>query len=42
MILVGSINNFELNNYKIFKIKNIDISGLNNSENLELKNKIKN
>ena len=42
MILVGSINNFELNNYKIFKIKNIDISGLNNSENLELKKKIKN
>ena len=42
MILVGSINNFELNNYKIFKIRNIDISGLNNLENLELKKKIKN
>ena len=42
MILVGSINNFELNNYKIFKIRNIDISGLNNSENLELKKNIKN
>ena len=40
LILVGSINNFELNNYKIFKIRNIDISGLNNLENLELKKKI--
>ena len=37
LILVGSINNFELNNYKIFKIRNIDISGLNNLENLEEK-----
>ena len=42
MILVGSINNFELNNHKIFKIRNIDISGLNNLENLELKKKINN
>ena len=42
MILVGSINNFELHNYKIFKIRNIDISGLTNLENSELKNKIKN
>lgn len=42
MILVGSINNFELNNHKIFKIRNIEISGLNNLENLELKKKIKN
>ena len=42
MILVGSINNFELHNYKIFKIRNIDISGLTNLENSELKKKIKN
>ena len=42
MTLVGSINNFELNNYKIFKIRNIDISGLTNLENSELKKKIKN
>ena len=42
MTLVGSINNLELNNYKIFEIRNIDISGLTNSENSELKEKIKN
>ena len=42
MILVGSINNFELNNYKIFKIRNIDISGLTNLKKLKLKKKIKN
>ena len=42
MTLVGSINNLEINNYKIFKIKNIDISGLTNLENSELKKKIKN
>ncbi len=42
MILVGSITNFELNNYKIFKIRNIEISGLTNLENSELKKKIKN
>ena len=42
MILVGSINNIELHNYKIFEIRNIDISGLNNLENSELKKKIKN
>ena len=42
MILVGSINNIELHNYKILKIRNIDISGLNNLENSELKKKIKN
>ncbi len=42
MILVGSINNFELHNYKIFKIRNIDISGLTNLENSKLKKKIKN
>ena len=42
MTLVGSINNLELNNYKIFEIRNIDISGLTNLENSELKKKIKN
>jgi len=42
MTLVGSINNVELNNYKIFEIINIDISGLTNLENSELKKKIKN
>ncbi len=42
MTLVGSINNLEINNYKIFKIRNIDISGLTNLENSELKKKIKN
>ena len=42
MILVGSINNIELHNYKILEIRNIDISGLNNLENSELKKKIKN
>ena len=42
MILVGSITNFKLNNYEIFKIINIEISGLTNLENLELKKKIKN
>ena len=42
MTLVGSINNLELNNYKIFEIRNIDISGLTNSENSEIKKKIKN
>ena len=42
MTLVGSINNLELNNYKIFEIRNIDISGLNNLENSEIKKKIKN
>ena len=42
MILVGSINNLELHNYKIFEIRNIDISGLTNLENSELKKKIKN
>ena len=42
MILVGSINNLELNNYKIFEIRNIDISGLTNLENSEIKKKIKN
>ena len=39
MILVGSINNLELNNYKIFEIRNIDISGLTNLENSEIKKK---
>ncbi len=42
MILVGSINNLELHNYKIFEIRNIDISGLTNLEKSELKKKIKN
>ena len=42
MILVGSINNIELHNYKILEIRNIDISGLNNLENSELEKKIKN
>ena len=42
MTLVGSINNLELNNYKIFEIRNIDISGLTNLENSEIKKKIKN
>ena len=42
MILVGSITNFELNNHEIFKIRNIEISGLTNLENSELKKKIKN
>ncbi len=42
LFLVGSINNFELNNYKIFKIKNVEISGLGNLENFELQKKIKN
>ena len=42
MILVGSINSLELNNYKIFEIRNIDISGLTNLENSEIKKKIKN
>ncbi len=42
MTLVGSINNLELNNYKIFEIRNIDISGLTNLEKSELKKKIKN
>ena len=42
MTLVGSINNLELNNYKIFEIRNIDISGLTNLENSEKKKKIKN
>ena len=42
MILVGSINSLELNNYKIFEIRNIDISGLTYLENSELKKKIKN
>tara|TARA_B100002052_G_scaffold214366_1_gene196316 strand:- start:245 stop:916 length:672 start_codon:yes stop_codon:yes gene_type:complete len=42
MILVGSINNLELYNYKIFEIRNINISGLTNLENSELKKKIKN
>ena len=41
MILVGSINNLELNNYKIFEIRNIDISGLTNLENSEIKKKNK-
>ena len=41
MILVGSINNIELHNYKILEIRNIDISGLNNLENSELKKKNK-
>ncbi len=41
MTLVGSINNLELNNYKIFEIRNIDISGLTNLENSEIKKKIK-
>ena len=42
LILFGSINNLEINSYKIFKIKNIEISGLSDSENSELQNKIKN
>ncbi len=42
MILVGSITNFKLNDYEIFKIRNIEISGLTNLENSELKKKIKN
>ena len=42
MILVGSITNFKLNNHEIFKIRNIEISGLTNLENSELKKKIKN
>ena len=42
MILVGSINNIELHNYKILEIRNIDISGLTNLENSEIKKKIKN
>jgi len=42
LILVGSINNFEINNYDIYKIRNIEISGLNKTENSTLLKKINN
>ena len=40
-ILISSIGNIKLNNFQFEKIKNINISGLNDTENLNLTNKIK-
>ena len=41
LFLVGSINNIELNNIDFYKIKNINIKGLEDNNNLILFNKIK-
>ena len=40
-ILISSIGNIKLNNFQFEKIKSINISGLNDTENLNLTNKIK-
>ena len=40
-ILISSIGNIKLNNFQFEKIKSINISGLNDTENLNLINKIK-
>ena len=40
-ILISSIGNIKLNNFQFEKIKNINISGLKDTENLNLINKIK-
>ena len=39
-ILAGSINNLSLSNIKFDKIKSIEVSGLNTTENLKVKKKI--
>ncbi len=41
-LLIGSINNKSLNNIEIFKIDSINISGLDEIENLSMLKKIKN
>ena len=41
LILVGSINNININNLAIEKVKNIKISGLDNAENKMLLEEIK-
>ena len=40
-ILISSIGNIKLNNFQFEKIKSINISGLNDTENLNLINKIR-
>ena len=42
LLLVGSINNIELNNLEFKKIKDINVEGLDNDNNLILLQKIKN
>tara|TARA_B100000902_G_C27190607_1_gene853717 strand:+ start:299 stop:970 length:672 start_codon:yes stop_codon:yes gene_type:complete len=41
LFLVGSINNIELNNIDFYKIKNINVRGLEDNNNLILLNEIK-
>ena len=42
LLVVGTINNLKINNYKFDKIKNVNVSGLENFENQFLINDIKN
>ena len=41
LIFVSSISNLKLSNFKFEKIKNINVSGLKDTENLDLVYKIK-
>ncbi len=42
LLIVGSINNISLNNLNFYKIQKINVSGLNDYENKELSQNIKN
>ena len=42
LLVVGTINNLEINNYKLDKIQNINVSGLENFENQFLVKDLKN
>ena len=42
LFLVGSINNFNINNLKFLSVKEVTVTGLENEENLTISKKIKN
>ena len=42
LFLVGSINNIDINNLKFLSVKEVNVTGLENEENLTISKKIKN
>ena len=42
LFLVGSINNIDIHNLKFLSVKEVNVTGLENEENLTISKKIKN